>query len=66
MLGDPDPWAPGHPQRGPAMVVVRVVASLGGAAVPGPGPPLQTALLGESWKVGPRPGGYLEVFFRMG
>lgn len=41
MLGDPDPWAPDHSQRGPAMVVVRVVASLGGAAVPEPGPPLK-------------------------
>lgn len=41
MLGDPDPWAPGHPQRGPAMVVIRVVTSLGGAAVPGRGPPLK-------------------------
>lgn len=41
MVGDPDPRAPGHSQRGPAMVVVRVVASLGGAAVPGPGLPLK-------------------------
>lgn len=61
MLGDPDSWAPGHPQKGPAVVVVRVVASLGGVAVLGPGPPLQTAPQGGNWQVGPRPGGYPEV-----
>lgn len=41
MLEDPDSWAPGHPQKGPAVVVVRAVAFLGGVAVLGPGSPLK-------------------------